>query len=378
MVQTRAHGVAKRKLSDAAAEEADPNNPIEFWVKRDRWPSQLSEPGMAHLLARRRSSSPSSSSSSSSVIAPSEQRPREEKHAQYRNERYETLLATKGSFMVRSKLGIAEESEILCKDLLERNQAYPDNSLFRDDIFHLTCEKINNKNEERVLQDITRLIVPSAETLATYGAKHLDILTESVNEGWNNSIPLTGIRPQPDYSVGFSRDAFTTEQLDKLSPFIGDIFTDMSFFMGAYYMYFPFLACEVQCRDSLAIADRQNAHTITLAARGVVELFRLVGGESEVHRQILAFSVSHGYSSARIYGYYPVIDGKDTKYYRHPIHMFDFTTLDGRDKWTAYRFTKNVHDTWMPDFFNRLCSAIDQLPAGVELPLSEHTAEDGS
>ncbi|PTB76968.1 hypothetical protein M440DRAFT_1401312 [Trichoderma longibrachiatum ATCC 18648] len=363
MVQTRAHGAAKRKLSDAAAEEADPNNPIEFWVERDRWPSQLSEPGMAHLLARRRSSSPSSSS----VIPPSEQRPREEKYAQYRDERYETLLATKGSFMVRSKLGIAEESKILCQDLLERNQAYPENSLFRDDIFHLTCEKISNKNEERVLQDITRLIVPSAETLATYGAKHLDILTESVNEGWNNSIPLTGIRPQPDYSAGFSRDAFTTEQLDKLSPFIGDILTDMSLFMGTYYMYFPFLACEVQCRDSLAVADRQNAHTMTLAARGVVKLSRLVGRESEVHRQILAFSISHGYSLARISSYYPVIDGKDTKYYRHPIHMFDFMTLDGRDKWTAYRFTKNFYDTWMPDFFKRICSAIDQLPAELEL-----------
>ncbi|KAK1244405.1 hypothetical protein MKX07_003204 [Trichoderma sp. CBMAI-0711] len=328
MEQSPAQGAAKRKLDDAAAEDDDPSNPIEFWVKRTRWPTHLFEPGIEHLLARRRSSS--SPSSSFTFMTPSDQRPREEKTAQYRDSRYETLLATKGSYMVKSKLDIAEESKALCESLLEGHQAYPENSLFRDDIFDLTCLKIQYKNEERILKDISRLIVPSAENLATYGATHLDILRESVNEGWNNSIPLTGTRPQPDYSVGFSREAFTEEQLDRLSPFIGDIFTDVSFFMATYYMYFPFLACEVQSgAGSLDVADRQNAHSMTLAVRGVVELFRLVGRQNEVHRQILAFSISHDNQSVRIYGHYPVIDGNDTKYHRHHIHKFDFTGLDG-------------------------------------------------
>ncbi|PTB64822.1 hypothetical protein BBK36DRAFT_1177550 [Trichoderma citrinoviride] len=383
MVETRAQRAAKRRHKpepEDPAEEADPNNPVGFWIKTDRWPSKLfePEPDMEHLLARRKSSSSSARkrSSSASSITPSDQKPREEKSAQYRDSRYETLLATKGSFMAPSKLDITNESKILCETLLEGNQTYPENSLFRDDIFGLTCEKIRTKNEARVLQDITRLIVPSAESLATYGAEHLDILTESVNEGWNNSIPLTGRRPQPDYSVGFLRDAFTEEQLDKLSPFIGDFLADQSYFMATYYMYFPFLACEVKCGDALDVADRQNAHTMTLAARGVVELFRLVGRENDVHRQIVAFSISHDQRSVRIYGYYPVIDGKNTKYYRHEIYTFSFTTLNGRDKWTAYRFTKNIYDTWMPGFFKRICSAIDQLPAKVDFEvqaLSEST-----
>jgi hypothetical protein len=64
-------------------------------------------------------------------------------------------------------------------------------------------------------------------------------LIESVNEGWNNSIPLAGTRPQPDYSVGFGREAFTDDQLAKLSPFLGDFIAgDRSFFMGTYHMYF--------------------------------------------------------------------------------------------------------------------------------------------
>ena len=44
--------------------------------------------------------------------------------------------------------------------------------------------------------------------------------------------------------------------------------------MATYYMYFPFLTCEVKCgAAALDVADRQNAHSMTLAVRGIVELF---------------------------------------------------------------------------------------------------------
>lgn len=105
---------------------------------------------------------------------------------------------------------------------------------------------------------------------------------------------------------------------------------------------------------------------MTLAARAIVELFRLVKREKELHRKLLAFSISHDHRSVRIYGAYPIIDGKDTKYYRHPVHPFDFTTLDGKEKWTAYRFTKNVYDVWMPKHLERICWAIDQLPSNLD------------
>ncbi|KAH8752272.1 hypothetical protein F5883DRAFT_433376, partial [Diaporthe sp. PMI_573] len=88
------------------------------------------------------------------------------------------------------------------KTLLERQQTILDNSIFRDDIFESTCQKIHSRNEARVIQDITRLIVPSAESLATFGATHLDTLIESVNEGWNNSIPLTGTVEKGNVGAG--------------------------------------------------------------------------------------------------------------------------------------------------------------------------------
>jgi hypothetical protein len=266
--------------------------------------------------------------------------------------------------MRKSEIGIKDGSKRLCRLLLEKEQAIPDNTLFSDDVFEKVCETLEGKNEARVIQDISRLVVPSAETLALFGAKPLDILVESVNEGWNNSIPLIGTRPQPDYSVGFKREAFTTKQRDKLAPFFGDFLSgDQSFFMATYYMYFPFFTCEVKCgAAALETADRQNAHSMTLAVRAIVELFRLIKREEEVNREILAFSVSHDHRSVRIYGHYAVIEGEETKYYRHPIRTYDFTELDGKEKWTAYKFTKSVYDTWMPIHFQRLCSVIDDLP----------------
>ena len=59
--------------------------------------------------------------------------------------------------------------------------------------------------------------------------------------------------------------------------------------MATWKMYLPFLTCEVKCgAAALDVADRQNAHSMTLAVKGVVELFRLVKREKELHREILA------------------------------------------------------------------------------------------
>jgi hypothetical protein len=115
---------------------------------------------------------------------------------------------------------------------------------------------------------------------------------------------------------------------------------------------------------------------MTLAVRAIVELFRLVRREMELHRENLAFSISHDYRSVRIYGHYPVIDRRDTKYYRHPIRTFDFTELNGKEKWTAYKFTRNVFDTWMPAHFKRLCSIIEALP--IDLDFSVPQLAEGS
>ncbi|KAL9123660.1 MAG: hypothetical protein Q9217_006929 [Psora testacea] len=331
-----------------------------------------------HFLAKKKSSSSLRRKKSQSTIqTPSDQQSREGKSSQYSNIEYEIRLEQKGSYMREyddiDDTDKGKNMKILCKTLLETDQKLPQDSLFRDDLFKRTCEKVRNRNEAIIVQDITRLIVPSAENLAIYGARHLNYLFESVNEGWNSMVEFEGTLPQPDYSVGFGRSAFTQEQLNKLKPFVGEPGSKLTtYFMATTRIYFPFLTCEVKCgAAALDIADRQNAQSMSVALRALVVLFRLVKREKELDREILAFSISHDHRSVRIYGHYAVIEEDKTTFYRYPIHTFDFTALDGKEKWTAYKFTKNVYDIQMPKLYKLISSAIDNLPADINFDLSQ-------
>ena len=55
------------------------------------------------------------------------------------------------------------------------------------------------------------------------------------------------------------------------------------------------------------IADNQNLHSITIAIRALVELYKVVNRQEELHREILGLTISHDDSSIRIYAHYPYI-----------------------------------------------------------------------
>ena len=406
----------RTSLADAAAKHThdqratsgtndNKTNSVGYWSEKGRWPTEyfnqddqtrkdfekyngipwVTEIGLNHLLARKKSSSSlrgkqsEASSTAPSSATPSDQKPREAKSIPYTRPSYETILATKGSFMGNFDLDITDASKKLCQTLLDAEQSVPQDTLFRDDLFYETCEGVRGRNEAMVVRDISPLICPYPRALRIDGAEHLKPLNESVNEGWNCAESFYGPRPQPDYSIGFGRSAFTDNQLEKLKPFVGEVpDTFTSYFMATWQMYFPFLTCEVKCgATALDIADRQNAHSMTLAVRATVELFRLAKREKELHREILAFSISHDHEIVRIYGHYPVIDGNKTTFYRHPLRKFDFTELNGREKWTAYRFTKSVYNIWMPTHFKRICSVIDDLPLDFKVSQQSEAEESG-
>jgi hypothetical protein len=180
---------------------------------------------MNHLLAKKKSTAllrrKRSEGSFTTSATPSDQRWREEKSAPYKNPSCRTLLETQGdSYMSKYELGITDTSESLYQMLLEKKQPAPKDTIFRDDVFRTTCNELQGKNEARIFKDLTPLIVPSAETLATLGAKHLDVVVESVNEGWNNCVPVTKPRPQPDYALGFGRSAFSDDQAQQASAIV--------------------------------------------------------------------------------------------------------------------------------------------------------------
>ena len=340
-------------------------------------------------LSRKRSNASLASETTPTQITSSMSLSRDQKCAPYRHPLFQRQLKECGSFMDDHELGITAESEKLCQQLLKVPQPTPQHTLFSDDeLFKKTCRRIKGENETKVVRDISQLIVPSAEILADKGAKRLAILRETTNACWANSIPFInlptsrsrsgpGPRPQPDFGLGFDRDAFNQEQLRKLQPFLGDLLADSSFFAATYQMYFPFLTSEVKCGDGeLDVADRQNAYAQSVILRGLHSLFQLVGREKELHREMNGFSISHNDEDVRIWGHYPIIDGKDVKFYRHLISKFIFVPSgEGDQRWKAYKFVKNVYDLWLPKHFERICSVIDMLPADMNFDVSEQDQE---
>ena len=316
---------------------------------------------MALSLTRKRST-PSLSKHESDISGVSF---REGKNPAVRSRRYQQILESVGIYMGQPEphLRAVQNDKAFCQELLREEQPVPTDSLFNDDLFESTCEDIANCNEARVIQDIGRLIVPAPEELFRRGARHLKHLIETVDESWIKSIPLVkGPRPQPDFAVGLKSSAFTSEQLRKLQPSIGDWQTT-SRLVATDEMYFPFLTAEVKCgNEALNIADQQNAHSAAVAANAVVELYRLVLRQAELHQKILTFSISHDNEAVRMYGHYALIKENNTHFYRHPVDKLDFTRNDGKEKWTPYTFIRNVYDKFYPIHHKRICSAVDQLP----------------
>lgn len=173
---------------------------------------------MATAIFRARKKSQSTLSrkrSNSATSTPSNQKPRDKKSAPYRDPRYKILLMTKGSFIDEPEDSITEQSKEKYLDLLASTQTIPKDSLFRDDLFKHTCRRVEDKNETRVIRDLTPLMCLPQKTY-TYGAEHLQHLRESINEGWNFNLFDRDSTPAR-LLCWFAREAFSNKQLAKLS-----------------------------------------------------------------------------------------------------------------------------------------------------------------
>ena len=292
----------------------------------------------------------------------------------YKDERYESRLMAKGSFMEDLELKGSPARRVLCEQLLERPQTVPADILCRAPHFERFCQVLAHRNESLIFRLLNPFIVPSAMEMGIRGDEGLWPLTEHAKEQWTHCIPFVGPQPEPDYSIGFDRLAFGLDHMSKLEMLVGGA-EERSYFAATELMIFPFLTCEVN--QSLNVADRQNAHSMTLAVRGVVELFRSVGRVNEVNREILAFSISHNRSCARIYAHFAVINGGKTSFHRHHIKTALFSKTGSGDMWSAYKFVRNVYQHWMPMHLNRLRSAVAQVPDALDFEVSEELGDWG-
>lgn len=307
----------------------------------------------------------------SSLNDSSDQKNRESKSASYRNTRYITLLESKESYMRKLKLDIMNASRTLYQILLNLKQIVSQNSLFRDDLFNETCKSVLNRNEAMIVWNISSLICSSAQVLRIYDVKHLKDLIESVNKDWTDSIVMKSLLSKSNYSVEFRRFAFIDEQLKKLDSLIDSVFNNF-FFIAIYWMYFSFLTCKMKCDvATLDIVDHQNAYSMIVVVRALVQLYKAVKREKELHQKILAFSISYDHSSMRIYDHYAIVERNKTIFYHHLIHKFNFIALNERNKWMMYKFMKNIYDKWMLIHHKRICLTIDDLSSDIDFSLSQ-------
>ena len=306
---------------------------------------------------------PSSSDETDTTVS------RDTKYSAYKDVNYAVVLETKNSYMRSSSAGIVDEDRMLCDRFLREDQPIPQGSLFDDDRFKEFCSHLQDRSEARIHLDLHPLLVPSAENLFIYGQRNLEYLIDGYNDRWVKAIPFYGSSPQPDHTVGYRWSAFTELQRRKLDidP------TSKSYYQAREDIYFPFLTSEIKGgKSALDLADRANINSMTIAVRGVVELFRKAGRLIELHRRIIAFSISHDHRSVRLYAHYPEIDGDKTSFYRHDIKSFDYK----EEKWTCYTFTRNIYEKFVPIHLEMIKRVIDQLPDPVEESVESAIAVD--
>ncbi|KAJ9653655.1 hypothetical protein H2198_007166 [Neophaeococcomyces mojaviensis] len=289
---------------------------------------------------------------------------KDKQYATYKHANYPAKLETKGSYMRPSKAGMADEDRALCQKLKSNWQPVPFDPLFDDDHFMDFLSNLQGRSEARVYIDLHPRIVPSVEGLSIAGRKELEGLIDGYNDIWVNSVPFHGPRPQPDHTIGFKWSNFSEKQRRKLK-----IATNTkSYYIAREEMYFPFFTSEIKCgKQGLDFADLPNAHSMTVALRGLVDVYRQVGRPADLHRKVLGFSISHNEKLAYIYAHYPEIDGDRTTYYRDLLEVVSFWSDAGRKRWFCYQFTLNVCQMFALPFLEQLKSTIDELPDPIEL-----------
>ena len=211
---------------------------------------------------------------------------------------------------------------------------------------------VTSENEAMLFCDITPLIAPRVELLRIRGVKHFEYLHGHINTAWGKNKSLIILPPQPDYCVGLCLDAFTAEQNQALLSIIGPG-EPRNPLQATFLMFFPFFTCEAKAGGaSLGVADRQNTSSGSHSVNALLTLYRAAGRERELDRKLLAFSISHDSIFFMIFGHYVAFNnGEEPRFYRYQIRLASFT--ETQDRWTAYRFTRNVYDKFAPVHYER-------------------------
>lgn len=261
------------------------------------------------------------------------------------------------------------------RDLLEKLKAESHDPTtderYMNQVLRQTIERLQFKNEPYVIAELHDLVCPPAERLSGVYDRDVELrstyrlFVDARNESWTKASRLLDRfpAPQPDYCVGFGSRAFLAPEWALLAT----VPSNSSNFAVTDYMHFPFLTCEVKShKESISVADKQNAYSMMVAVSSTVDLFRAAKMERSVHRKVLGFSISYNNKNVVVDGWYPVIVGQCTEIYRTRIH--DFTIRAGSaDRWQSWHYVRNIYEVWAPEHRARLRVAIDSLKLTINM-----------
>ena len=215
-----------------------------------------------------------------------------------------------------------------------------------------------------------------------------DYFAEEKEVLWSQCATMGATLPKPDFTFGLQRKAFTATELRRLQNYASP---DRPF-LFTYRLCFPFLVCEVKTgQDGIEKADRQNLHSGSLAVRAIFRLFEAAFGKRDARvkgldGKILVFTISHNNRIVNLYGHYAVANDEaehGLDFFRYDIALFSLTMYDGRERFKAYNFVRNVYDNFAPEHLKRIRDAAAGLPApasqtGLSFAASEMGLEETS
>jgi len=303
-------------------------------------------------------------------------------------------LEQHGIHMKRSML-LSGESKRYCTELLEGDHAPEGCPCYPIDKIDNVLDRVGRLNESRLQRDVTPWVVPSAENLFFSGDTRLDFIGEEINTEWTRCEPMGLTRPKPDFTVGLQQSAFAAEELAKLENYG----TLRSPFYFTPDLCFPFLICEAKTgRVGIEQAETQNIHSASIAIRALLDLYVTAFGRSHektkgLLERVLVFTVTHNNHIVKLYGHYAVertnssgADGDeatgDFEYFRYDFAMFSLDMFEGRDRFRAYNFVRNVYDKFAQQHLERVrdavrCMQLPQYCTGLSFGASDMTLEDG-
>nr|OQO29345.1 hypothetical protein B0A51_06925 [Rachicladosporium sp. CCFEE 5018] len=307
----------------------------------------------------------------------------------------EQRLEQNGIYMKSSTL-LQRESKRFCDQLLEGYHEPIGYPCYPVDKIDEVLDRVHGLNEARLQRDVTPWVVPSAENLFFSGVAGLDGIGEEINAEWVRCEPMGLSRPKPDFTVGLRRSAFRNEELEKLENYG----TPQNPFYFTPDLSFPFLICEAKTgRIGIDQADTQNIHSASIATKAIVNLYvAAFGREHEKTKdllgRVLVFTVSHNNRMVNLYGHYAVagmnssdVDGHDTvdsyQYFRYDIAMFSLSMYDGRERFRAYNFVRNLYDRFAPQHLERIREAVGSMQrpvprTGLSFAASDIGLDEGS